>query len=148
MNIATLLSSKATNTFTQLFLRLSLGAIFIAHGGQKLFAWFNGYGLQGTAQWMDSIGLSPGYLMATLAGSAEFFGGLALLMGLLTRPAAAILAFTMAVALVSTHLHNGLLLSNNGFEYALALLAACLLLAAQGAGKLSLDHYIHTYISR
>ena len=59
-------------------LRLSAGVIFTAHGAQKLFGWFGGYGLEGTGQYMASLGLEPGYLMALLAGSAEFFGGLAL----------------------------------------------------------------------
>jgi putative oxidoreductase len=57
-----------------LALRLTAGAIFVAHGAQKLFGWFGGYGLEGTGQWMQSIGLAPGYLMALLAGAAEFFG--------------------------------------------------------------------------
>ena len=55
-------------------LRITLAVIFMAHGAQKLFAWFGGYGLDGTGQWMESIGLAPGYLMALLAGSAEFLG--------------------------------------------------------------------------
>ncbi len=75
-----------------LALRLPVGIIFIAHGAQKLFGWFGGYGLEGTGQWLGSIGLAPGYLMAVLAGGAEFFGGLALVLGLLVRPAAAALA--------------------------------------------------------
>lgn len=65
--------------WSALALRISVGIIFAAHGAQKLFGWFGGYGLEGTGQWMASIGLAPGYLMALLAGSAEFFGGLALL---------------------------------------------------------------------
>ena len=77
--------------------------------------------------------------MALLAGSAEFFGGLALILGLLTRPAALVSAFTMVVALFSAHIGNGLFMSNNGYEYALTLLAATLALAIQGAGTLSLD---------
>ena len=60
-------------------LRIGAGIIFAAHGAQKLFGWFGGYGLEGTAGWMASIGLEPGMLMATLAGSAEFFGGLLLI---------------------------------------------------------------------
>ncbi len=55
------------------------------HTARKTFGWFGGYGLEGTGQWMASIGLGPGMLMAFLAGSAEFFGGLFILLGLLTR---------------------------------------------------------------
>jgi putative oxidoreductase len=120
-------------------LRIPVGIIFAAHGAQKLFGWFGGYGLEGTAGWMASIGLAPGYLMALLAGSAELFGGLALIAGLLVRPAAAGLAFTMVVAIVSVHIGNGLFMSNNGYEFGLALLAASVALAVSGAGNGSLD---------
>ncbi len=120
-------------------LRVPVGIILAAHGGQKLFAWFGGYGLEGTGQWMESIGLAPGFVMALLAGSAEFFGGIALILGLLTRPAAALSAFTMVVAIFSVHGSNGLFMSNNGYEFALALLAATVALAIQGAGSFSLD---------
>jgi len=101
-----------------LVLRVPVGIILMAHGSQKLFGWFGGYGLEGTGQWMASIGLEPGYLMALLAGSAEFFGGLALVLGLLARPAAVVTAFTMLIAIFSAHISNGLFLSNNGYEYA------------------------------
>lgn len=121
-----------------LFLRVPVGAVLAAHGAQKLFGWFGGYGLEGTGQWMASVGLTPGYLMALLAGSAEFFGGLALILGLLTRPAAALAAFTMGVAL-TVHLPNGLFVSNNGFEYALTLLAATIALTLIGGGRFALD---------
>ncbi|MFV7783038.1 DoxX family protein [Shewanella marisflavi] len=121
-----------------LVLRLPLGLILAAHGAQKLFGWFGGYGLEGTGQWMASVGFEPGYLMALLAGSAEFFGGLALVLGLLTRPAAALTAFTMAVAM-TVHMGNGLFVSNNGYEFALILLAASLSLALQGGGRYSVD---------
>ena len=89
---------------------------------------------------MASIGLEPGYFMALLAGSAEFFGGLALVLGLLTRPAAALSAFTMLVAIFSVHISHGLFMSNNGYEYALVLFAATLALAIQGAGRYSVDN--------
>ena len=69
-----------------LALRLPVGIIFMAHGAQKLFGWFGGYGLEGTGQFMESIGLHPGYQMAMLSGGAEFFGGLALIVGFLVRP--------------------------------------------------------------
>lgn len=123
-------------------LRITAGTIYIAHGAQKLFGWFSGYGLEGTGQWMASIGLSPGFLMALLAGSAEFFGGLLLLAGLLTRPAALITAFTMVVAILSTHAQHGLFLTNNGYEFGLALLGISAALALRGAGHISLDHII------
>jgi putative oxidoreductase len=123
-------------------LRIVAGLTFAAHGAQKLFGWFGGYGLDGVGKWMESIGLAPGYLMALMAGSAEFFGGLALILGLLVRPAAAMLAVTMLVAIVTVHLANGFFMSNNGYEFALALLAISLALVIEGAGKLSLDKRI------
>jgi putative oxidoreductase len=130
----------ATNAgWAPLALRLPIGIIFMAHGAQKLFGWFGGYGLEGTGQWMASIGLAPGYLMALLAGGAEFFGGLALLLGLLVRPAAAALAFAMLVAIFAVHIGNGLFMSNNGYEFGLALLAASVSLMVSGAGRASLD---------
>ncbi len=122
-----------------LVLRVPVGIILAAHGAQKLFGWFGGYGLEGTSQWLASIGLGPGLLMALLAGSAEFFGGLALALGLLTRPAAVVTAFTMLVAIFSVHVEHGLFISNNGYEYALALLAATVALAIQGGGRFSVD---------
>jgi len=123
-------------------LRVLVGITFMAHGSQKLFGWFGGYGLAGVAQWMESIGLAPGYLMALMAGSAEFFGGLALVIGLLVRPASAVLAITMLVAIFSVHIGNGFFMANNGYEFALALLAATLALLVEGAGRLSLDKRI------
>ncbi|MCS6122104.1 DoxX family protein [Shewanella baltica] len=67
---------KSAPSLAPLALRIPIGIILIAHGSQKLFGWFGGYGLEGTGQWMASIGLTPGYLMALMAGSSEFFGGL------------------------------------------------------------------------
>lgn len=128
--------------FGALALRVPVGIIFAAHGAQKLFGWFGGYGLEGTAGWLESIGLAPGLLMALLAGGAEFFGGLALVLGLLTRPAAFALSIAMLVAIFSVHFANGLFMSNNGYEFALALLAASVSLLLSGAGKASVDALI------
>ena len=99
--ISTLMSTNAGYGIT--LLRIVTGLTFAAHGAQKLFGWFGGYGLEGVAQWMESIGITPGYLMAALAGSAEFFGGLALVVGLLVRPAAVSLLVSMVVAAVTVH---------------------------------------------
>ncbi|OUS26439.1 oxidoreductase [Gammaproteobacteria bacterium 45_16_T64] len=125
-------------------IRVGAGIIFMAHGAQKLFGWFGGYGLEGTAGWMDSIGLGPGLLMATLAGSAEFFGGLFLIIGLLVRPTALVLAATMVVAIASVHLKNGLFLANNGYEFGLALLVISISLVFRGAGSFSVDQVLQT----
>jgi putative oxidoreductase len=143
------MSNTNTNFFKRLLatdagwaplaLRVPVGIIFAAHGAQKLFGWFGGYGLEGTGQWMNSIGLAPGYYLAMLAGSAEFFGGLALIAGFLVRPASAALAFTMLVAIFSVHIDKGLFMDKNGYEYALSLLAVTVALAVAGAGKASID---------
>jgi putative oxidoreductase len=133
----------ATDTrWGPLALRIPVGIIFAAHGAQKLFGWFGGYGLEGTGQWMASIGLHPGTVMALLAGSAELFGGIALIVGLFVRPAAAVLAFNMLVAIVTVHLGNGLFASHNGYELALALLAAAVSLTFNGGGRASLDRVL------
>jgi putative oxidoreductase len=140
MNIKNIL--KTDDNLAVTVLRIGIGLTLMPHGAQKLFGWFGGYGLAGTGQWMDSIGLQPGIVMAALAGSAEFFGGLALVLGLLTRPAAAVAAFTMLVALFSVHFQNGFFMANNGFEYAWALLVASVALAIAGGGKFSIDRQL------
>ncbi|MEK0417721.1 MAG: putative oxidoreductase MhqP [Pseudomonadota bacterium] len=127
------------DNWAPLALRVGGGIIFAAHGAQKLFGWFGGYGLEGTGQFFDSVGLAPGYLMALLAGAAEFFGGLALILGLLVRPAAASLAFAMLVAIFSVHFSKGFFMDKGGYEYALALFAVSASLVFSGGGRASLD---------
>ena len=139
------LINKITTTATGLDtlpLRVGAGVIFAAHGAQKLFGWFGGYGLEGSGGWMASIGIEPGVLMAALAGGAEFFGGLLLIVGLLVRPAAVVLAITMVVAIAAVHLQNGLFMTNNGYEFGLALLVISVGLAIRGAGSISLDRLL------
>lgn len=128
-------------------LRVGAGVIFAAHGAQKLFGWFGGYGLEGTAGWMASIGLEPGLLMALAAGGAEFFGGLLLIAGLMVRPAALVLAIAMIVAIVTVHLSNGLFMANNGYEFGLALLVVSVALVFRGAGSFSADRVLHTQLT-
>tara|TARA_R110002072_G_scaffold119380_2_gene252176 strand:+ start:4320 stop:4811 length:492 start_codon:yes stop_codon:yes gene_type:complete len=150
MIMKTLLKQFTTSEagFDTLPLRAAAGVVFTAHGAQKLFGWFGGYGLEGTAGWMASIGLEPGMLMAALAGSAEFFGGLALIAGFLVRPAAVVLALTMVVAIVTVHLANGLFMANNGYEFGLVLLAVSVSLVIRGAGSVSADRVISTRLSQ
>ncbi|MGL6242114.1 DoxX family protein [Pseudomonas sp.] len=123
-------------------LRIFVGIIFAAHGAQKLFGMFGGYGIAGTAQYMESLGLAPGHLMAILSGGTEFFGGLALIIGLLVRPAALGLTFLSLVAIFTVHISHGLFMSNNGYEFALALLGGSIAVLIEGAGKLSVDRAI------
>ncbi len=132
-----LFNTQASYAIT--LLRITTGLTFAAHGAQKLFGWFGGYGLEGTGQWMASIGLEPGVLMALLAGSAEFFGGLLLVIGLLVRPAALSLVVAMLIALFWVHLGNGFFMASNGFEYAMTLAVISVVLLVEGAGRLSVD---------
>lgn len=81
-------------------------------------------------------------LMASMAGGAEFFGGLLLIAGLFVRPAALMLAITMVVAIATVHLQNGLFMTNNGYEFSLALLVISVGLIYRGAGNLSLDRLV------
>jgi len=150
MNMKSLINKITTTTtgLDTLPLRVGAGAIFAAHGAQKLFGWFGGYGLEGTAGWMTSIGLEPGLLMAAMAGGAEFFGGLLLIVGLLVRPAALMLAITMVVGIVTVHLQNGLFMANNGYEFGLALLAVSVGLVFRGAGSLSVDRLLQSQLAK
>lgn len=124
--------------------RIVIGLVFAMHGTQKLFGLFGGGGLEGTAGYMASLGLEPSYLMALLAGSGEFFGGLLLLLGLFARPAAIATAAVSLVALFTVHISNGFFMSNNGFEYILVLLATSISIIYAGAGSFSLDRKIFT----
>ena len=135
-----LLSSKAG--YESLILRIPIGLILVAHGSQKLFGWFDGFGLVATGQFMARIGLEPGYLMALLAGSAEFFVGISLILGFFTRLAAFVTALTLFVALVTVHWDRGFFLDNHGIEYVLALQSATCALFVMGGGKLSIDRYL------
>lgn len=124
--------------FAPLALRLALGIIFIAHGAQKLFGWFGGYGLKATAGFFqENLGLAPGMFWATLAAGGEFFGGVLLLLGLATRFGALNIAVTMVFAWVLAH-PTGFFLPA-GPEYVIALLAGSITLLFTGGGALSVD---------
>jgi putative oxidoreductase len=122
-----------------LILRLVVGLGLAAHGAQKLFGWFGGYGLVGTGQFLEKLGFRPGRLQAAQAGVAELIGGLFLAAGLVTPAAAAAVVAVMLVAAVSVHIKNGFFAPNGGYEYTLVLGGAALALAFTGPGALSLD---------
>jgi putative oxidoreductase len=119
-------------------LRIALGVIFLSHGGQKLFGWLGGKGLEGTAGFFaGKLGLTPGILWALLAGIAEFGGGLLVLLGLLTRLGALFISTVMLVAILKVHW--GAFFMPTGIEYAVSLFAAAVALLIAGGGKFSLD---------
>lgn len=122
-----------------LLLRFIVGLVFFLHGSQKLFGWFDGHGLMVTAQWMETIGLKPGIVMAALSGTAEVFGGILFMLGLYTKIASGLLAIVMCVAILTVHWPNGFWNANGGFEYNLVLLAIVISFTWFGAGKYSLD---------
>ena len=130
-----------------LILRLVLGVVFFAHGAQKLLGWFGGPGFSGT------MGMFTGYLhipapLAFLAIAAEFFGGLGLILGFLTRIAAFGIAVNMLVAIATVHHSYGFFMNwtgtqkGEGFEYHLLVLAITAYLIIRGAGALSVDRAI------
>lgn len=116
-----------------LLLRSMVGVVFVFHGSQKLFGWFGGYGLEATGQFMESLGLPAGTLMALAAGSTELLGGLALISGVGARLAALPLAFTMLVA--SFTAHSGFSAADGGMEYSLTLAVTSIALGLLGPGR-------------
>ena len=122
-----------------LILRLVVGLTLAAHGAQKVFGWFGGYGLAGTGQFLEQLGFRPGRVQAALAGTAELVGGLFLAAGFLTPAAAAAIVAVMFVAAVSVHIKKGFFATNGGYEYTLVLGGAALALAFTGPGAFSLD---------
>src|SRR6267142_187922 len=126
-----------------LILRLVVGLTMVAHGAQKLFGWFGGYGLTGTGGFLEKLGFFPGRRNALFAGLAEFAGGLLLALGLATPLAATLIISVMFVAVATVHVKNGYFISSQGFEYNLTLAAVALSLAIIGAGPLSVDAALH-----
>ncbi|HZE72166.1 MAG TPA: DoxX family protein [Pyrinomonadaceae bacterium] len=122
-----------------LLLRMLFGAAIAAHGAQKVFGWFGGYGLKGTGGFFESLGFRPGVLFASAAGLGELVGGLLLVLGLLTPLGGAAVLGTMLVAMFSVHLGKGFFASNNGIEMPLLYGAAALSLMFTGGGGYSLD---------
>ncbi len=124
-------------------IRAATGLILMPHGAQKLFGWFGGRGLEGTgAALAQNLCLEPGVLWAALVGGTEFFGGLFVALGLLTRPAALGVAIVMAVAVFAVHLPNGFFWGQGGYEYPLLWGLVALAIAFKGGAEMSLDRAI------
>ena len=122
-------------------LRVTTGLLLVPHGAQKLFGAFGGYGLAATGQFFAAkLGLPTSF--ALLAGLVEFVGGLALAVGLLTRPVAAMVAVLMAVAVLTVHLPAGFFWTDGGFEYPLMWAIVAVVFAVRGGGRYSVDALI------
>src|SRR6266436_3372657 len=122
-----------------LLIRVIFGLTMVAHGSQKLFGWFGGYGLAGTGGFFEQLGYRPGKTFAALAGLAEFGGGLLIALGLLGPVGAALTISVMIVAAVTVHLGKGFFASGGGIELTLLYAAAAVVLALTGPGLFSLD---------
>jgi len=133
-----------TNDYTLTIMRLILGVVFFAHGAQKMLGWFGGYGFSGTMGFFTHQMHIPA-VFAFLAISAEFFGGIGLILGLLTRIAAFGIGFEMLVAVMMVHKQFGFFANwtgaqkGEGIEYHLLAIAIALALLVRGGGALSLD---------
>jgi putative oxidoreductase len=122
-----------------LILRGVFGLALAAHGAQKLFGSFGGYGIAGTGGFFEKLGFRPGKVFAVLAGTGELGGGLALALGFATPLSAAVVIATMLVATVSVHLEKGFFSQNGGYELPLLFATAAAALAFTGPGRLSVD---------
>lgn len=135
---------STSNDFTLTVVRLVLGIVFFAHGAQKMLGWFGGYGFHGTMGFFTQQMGIPAPL-AFLAIAAEFFGGLGLIVGLLSRVAAFGIIVNMLVAIVTVHHVNGLFMNwfgnqkGEGYEHHLLAIALGLVVLIKGAGALSID---------
>ncbi|HUL48440.1 MAG TPA: DoxX family protein [Gemmatimonadales bacterium] len=125
-----------------LVLRGVVGLTLAAHGAQKLFGWFGGYGLSQTGRYFEQLGFVPGRRNALFAGLGEAVGGLLLAFGLFTPAAAALVIAVMTVAAFAVHVQHGFFAHQQGYEYTFILAAAALSLAFTGAGAYSLDGLI------
>jgi putative oxidoreductase len=137
-----LLATVNDNTLT--LMRLILGIVFFLHGSQKMLGWFGGYGFSGTMQFFTGMMHIPAPL-GVLAICAEFFGGIGLILGFLTRIAALGIAVNMMVAILLVHMANGPFMNwagnqkGEGYEYHLLALALAIPLMVRGAGAFSVD---------
>lgn len=135
----TTINDVATLSIGLLIARLVLGVLMVAHGSQKLFGWFGGYGLAGTAGFFEGLGFRPGRAFAALAALTEISGGLLVATGLLGPIGPALVLSVMIVAGISAHWRNGVFATSNGIEVPLLYATGAFALALTGPGLYSLD---------
>ncbi len=125
-----------------LLIRIVLGLYIAAHGAQKLFSWFGGYGLAGTGGFMENLGFRPGRLFAFSAGATEMLGGLLTILGLGGALGPALIVLVMVVAIFSVHIKNGWFTANNGVELNIFYILSAIAVAFAGFGPVSLDRVL------
>lgn len=141
-----------SNDWTLTVLRLVMGAVFFAHGAQKMLGWFGGNGFSGTMGFFTGMMHIPAPF-ALLAICAEFFGGIGLIVGALTRIAAFGIATNMMVAILMVHAKVGFFMNwtgqqkGEGFEYHLLAIAIAVVLMARGGGAFSADRALSSRVS-
>jgi len=124
-----------------LIARIVFGGLMAAHGAQKLFGWFGGYGLAGTSGFFENLGFRPGRLFATAAAAGEIVSGLLIAFGLFGPIGPALLLSIMIVAAVTVHWH-GVFAQANGVEVPLLYATGAVALAFTGFGSYSLDAFL------
>jgi putative oxidoreductase len=125
--------------YALVLLRLVVGLAVAAHGAQKLFGWFGGYGIAGTGGFFESIGFRPGKLFAAAAGTSEFAGGLLIALGLFGAVGPMLVLSTMLVAMLTVHVKNGFFAQGNGIELPFTYAVVAIVLALAGYGTYALD---------
>lgn len=130
------MNNPAVNTAARTILRVVVGFLFVAHGWQK----FNEWTIAGTTAAFGDMGVPLADVTAPVVAGLELVGGIALILGFLTRPVALLLTLNMLGALLLVHLPAGVFVANNGYELVLLLGAAALAIALVGPGRVSLDH--------
>ena len=138
-------------SWSRAVVRLALGVVFVAHGGQKVFGWFGGPGLKATIQMFQQYMKVPP-AATVLAVLIEFLGGVAMLAGFLARPAAAGMIVVMLVAIVKVHGQHGFFINfsgtpgkGHGFEFNFVLIAMALSILIGGAGAFSIDCLLRSW---
>ncbi|MHA6795435.1 DoxX family protein [Pseudonocardia bannensis] len=130
-----------------LTLRAGVGGVLFAHGAQKLFGWFGGHGIEGSAGAFDQMGFQPGRANAMAAGVAEAGGGTLIALGLATPVAGSVAAGTM-IAAASVHAPNGFFAADGGYEYPALLGLSSAALSLTGPGDWSLDAVLGDRLNR
>ncbi len=139
MSTTTYVTDAVTLGTGLLLARLILGVLMVGHGTQKLFGWFGGYGIAGTAGFFEQLGFRPGRLFVVTASLSEVVSGILIALGLFGPVGPALLLSVMIVAAVSVHWGHGLFAGTNGIEVPLLYATGAVALAFTGYGLFSLD---------